>query len=586
MNLRVVLLLGMACSCSRRESLPLNLEPGSASGYDVVLVTIDTLRADRLGSYGHHRARTPTLDRLASEGLRFETAISPVPLTLPAHASIMTGLDPASHGVRHNGIFRLDESRTTLAEILESRGYATGAFVSSFVLDARYGLGQGFRSYDASLEPPSTPSLVGLESERSAKAVTDAGIAWLRDRPSGAPYFLWMHYYDPHAPYEPPEGFSGDYDGEIAYVDSEVARLVEALPDHDRLLLLIVGDHGESLGEHRERTHSRLLYEATQRVPWILWSPSLVTRPRVIEDMVGLVDLAPTLLDLLGLESFRTDGKSLLRIDASDRYLYLETLAPYFDNGWAPLYAMRSASAKYIAAPKPEMYDLASDPGETRNLFRSGGDAPPLASALEEKLGEAPGLEAVRSGIQKLDPGELRRLQSLGYLGGPGPAGSGELPDPKDMMPVLKLVEDAGADRRAGRLEDAIEKMERARKGAPRDLLVLETLGILTALAGRMEEAESILRERLSLAASPDVAIILANVLRETGRAPEGKAILEEAMAIETEHGGLLVTLGDFLAAEGRPAEALALYARAKDVDPSRASALANSRIREIRSRR
>jgi len=582
-----VLLLMLAWSCSGPSRLPLDVEPGAASGYDVVLLTIDTLRADRLGSYGYPQAKTPTLDRLANEGVRFENAISPAPLTLPAHASVLTGLEPPTHGVHHNGIFRLDESRTTLAEILKSGGYTTAAFVSSFVLDPRYGLAQGFDVYDGRVEPKGSPSLVALESERGAAAVTDAALAWLREPARSSPFLLWVHYYDPHAPYEPPAGFERGYDGEIAYVDSEVARLVEALEDSDRVLLVMVGDHGESLGEHREATHSRLLYDATQRVPWILWSPSLLGSPRVIEDVVGLVDVTPTLLDLLGSPASEMDGRTLLRSEGSERPVYMESLAPYLDNGWAPLHGMRSRTAKYISAPKPEAYDLARDPGETKNLFGSFPEAEALAGALERKMGGAPGLAAIQTRMQKVDPEELRRLQSLGYLGGPGPAAaSGELPDPKDMMPVIQLLEEAESDRRAGRIEDAIEKVERARKGAPKDLLVLQTLGILKALAGRFEEAESILREHLALKRSADVSIVLANVLRETGRAVEGKALLEREIAIEKDHGGILVALGDFLAAEGRPADALALYRRAKEVDPSRASALADARILELRTGR
>ncbi|MGH9333950.1 MAG: sulfatase-like hydrolase/transferase, partial [Vicinamibacteria bacterium] len=579
---RAVVALAVLSSCSDAERrLPLELERGSASGFDLLLVTLDTMRADRLGAYGYAEAKTPTLDRLAREGLRFETALSPVPLTLPAHATILTGLDPASHGVRHNGVFELDTSHRTLAEALRSRGYRTAAFVSSFVLDSRYGLGGGFETYDDRVDSGAGASFGALESERSASQVTDAAMEWIEKRPGDSPSFLWVHYYDAHFPY------AGSYDEEIASVDSQMGRLLSSLEENARPILVVaVGDHGESLGEHREKTHGKLLYDATQKVPWILWAPSLLKGPLVVEDVVGLADVAPTILDLLGLEvPTEIDGESLLRTDGEDRLFYLETLAPYLDHGWAPLHGMRSRRAKYIDAPKAEYYDLENDPGERTNLFGSSAarSTELLKSALDRKLERS---EAPADPVREVDPEELRRLQSLGYLAGAGPAPSGELPDPKDMMPVLQLLEEAEASRQAGRIEDAIEKVERARKGAPGDLQALQQLGILYAYRGRFGEAGELFRECLAVKKDPNVTILLANVLRESGRAAEGRKLVEEEIEASPDHGGLLVTLGDFFAAEGRAAEALTWYRRAKEVDPYRASKLADSRILELRSRR
>ncbi len=265
----------------------------------------------------------------------------------------------------------------------------------------------------------------------------------------------------------------------------------------------------------------------------------------------------------------------------------METLAPYLDNGWSPLHGIRSPSAAYILAPSPEYYDLRSDPGETKNLF--GSEAAEtlegLKDALAAKLGnESP--EAIARESRAVGPDELRRLQSLGYLGGAGPVKPTGLPDPKDMMPVLELLEQAESARRAGKLDEALERAERASRGAPDDLQVLQELGILYALAGRFDEAESALRRYLDTKLNPNVTILLANVLREKGNAAEGRALLEKEVEKEPDHGGLLVTLGDFAAAEGRPSEALRLYQRAKEVDPVRASALADARIFELRSRR
>ncbi len=568
------------------------LASGSAAGFDVALITLDTTRADRLGAYGYEKAETPNLDRIGREGIRFADAISPAPLTLVAHASILTGLDPYHHGVRHNGQYRLDPSQVTLSEIMQESGFETAAFVSGFVLDSRYGLAQGFDLYDDRTEPLPGQPFGGL-GERSAEAVTDAALAWLADRKSSKPFFLWVHYYDPHAEYKPPPAFvsSSPYDGEIAYMDSHIGRLLSKLDEKkESLILIVAGDHGESFGEHSEYTHSRLLYETTQHVPLFLWSPALVSKPRVVDGVVGLVDIFPTVLDLMGIENrIPGDGISLrLAGREGERSVYVETMAPYLDNGWAPLLGLRRSRDKYIFAPRAEYYDLAADPDESDNLYDERVEAvAELAGELAETLEGTASAEAIAATATKPDPESLRRLQALGYLSGAGPTSvaGGDRPDPKDMMPIQGMVMESRGLRRAGRLDEALAKAREARERAPKDLEVLEENALVYIEMNRLEEAEKALRSYGELKANPNINILLAEILARTGRSPEAEEVLSQAMELEPDHGGVMITRGDLFAEQGKYDEALAWYQRAKAVDPYRATAVADRRIVELRKK-
>ena len=576
---------------------PEPLSSGAAAGFNLALVTLDTTRADRLGAYGYEKAETPNLDRLAREGIRYGDAVSPAPITLVSHASILTGLDPDHHGVRHNGEYRLDPSQVTLAEVLQSKGYETAAFVSGFVLDARYGLAQGFDRYDDRTEAFAGQPFGGL-GERSAEAVTDTALEWLGKRDPSKPFLLWVHYYDPHAGYKPPEPFAGrfpgsPYDGEIAYMDSQVGRLVAALEaTGPKLLVVVAGDHGESFGEHSEYSHGRLLYETTQRVPLFLWSGTAISRPRVVDDVVvGLVDIFPTILDLLAIrDEVPRDGISLrLARERRDRAIYMETMMAYLDNGWAPLHALRRREDKYIFAPRPEYYRLGSDPRESQNQFGKAAARTAieeLSQALARRL-EGSSAEAVAAAATKPDPESLRRLQSLGYLSsaGPGSTPSGDLPDPKDMVRILELAIESRSLRREGKLEEALARARKALELAPKDLEIIEENALVNFEMDRLEEAEKALRSYLALKPNPNICILLAEVLKKTGRSGEAETFLRKAMELEPDHGGAMIAWGDFLAAEHKYAEALESYQKAKRVDPYRATAVADKRIVELRLR-
>ena len=415
----------------------------------VVLISVDTLRADHVGCYGASRAHTPTLDAVARRGVRFDAAVSPAPPTLPSHATLLTGLDPPQHGVRDNSVFSLAEEIPTLAERFREAGFATAAFVGAMVLDRRHGLARGFDVYGDRMGVQRSGKANLPYPERRAEAVVDEALAWMATGPER--FFLWVHLYDPHVPYQPPPGFraafpDSPYDGEIAYADAQLARLLAALErggPADRTLLVVTSDHGESLGEHGFTTHGYSIYEATQRVPLLMRGPGLPAG-RVVTEPVGLTDIAPTLLEVAGLDPLATtSGEALDRVIAGDmggRVAYMETLAPQLQFGWSPLRGVRTRRHRYVRAPRPELYDLGEDPRESRNL---AGSLPDLVAELDGALQERLGGERAVEPVALLSEEERARLESLGYavasVGGdptrPGAVGGR---DPKDRARALR----------------------------------------------------------------------------------------------------------------------------------------------------
>ena len=361
----------------------------SRSQPNLVLITLDTTRADHLGAYGYPRDTSPALDVLAAEGALFERAFSHVPVTLPAHTSILSGLLPTAHGVRDNGRFIVPEDLETLPEILVKEGYSTAAFVSGFVLDSRFGLDQGFDTYDDSFtEQWSEEKLRDariynqMVTDRPADQTTERALAWLEEH-QDEPFFIWVHYYDPHQRYAPPRPYDqlfhdSPYDGEIAFMDSQIERLLTFLQDADRweeTAIVVTGDHGESLGQHGEATHAVLSYDSTLRVPLIVKAPAPAPPPRRIAESTSHVDLLPTMLDLLGVAGREGAGRSLVPAlegrPVPARQSYFECVLPRFSFGWEPLFGLRAEGWKYIHAPQPELYDLNADPDELYNLAQS-----------------------------------------------------------------------------------------------------------------------------------------------------------------------------------------------------------------------
>jgi len=549
----------------------------------VVLVTIDTLRADHLGCYGGRWTETPVIDALAERGVRFETTISPAPLTLPAHASLMTGLDPPRHGVRNNSTFRLDDGFPTLAERMRERGFATAAFIGAVVLDRQYGLERGFDHYDDRMAPRRAAGEFGF-AERSADRVVDSAIAWLETAPER--FFLWVHLYDPHAGYKPPDRYlarspSHPYAGEIAFADAELGRLVERVRSRwaeRRTLFAVTSDHGESLGEHGEMTHSLTIYDATQRVPLILSGPGFTGGKRE-QRPVRLVDVAPTILALARAEPILdADGRDLLAAPrepgGEPSLAYVETLVPQLDLGWSPLLGVRSARFKYIRAPRPELYDLAADPGETRNLFHARPDVvSKLEPFLEERLANAQPVEP------RLRPDAARRAQlaELGYLSGDAATPTAELGrvggvDPKDGLGQVMKLQAAIGLMSGDRPEEALAMLESIEgEGYVFDLHRSEA----ARRAGRPEAAERF--ARASLAQAPWVSgvhIALAEALEDQGRFEEAVRSFEEAARLDPASAAPVVGLGRIAEARGDLSGALRLYQSAADSRSASAEAL------------
>lgn len=395
----------------------------------LVVITLDTTRADRLPLYGYMNVSLPHVERLAAEGVVFDQATSVGALTLPAHASLFTGLLPPRHGIRDNADLPLDPARLTLAEVLKGSGWRTAAFVGSVVLNADRGLAQGFDHYGGVAAGDGASD----EHQRPAGEVVDDSIRWLESIGDDR-FLLWVHLYDPHRPYDPPAPFRSvpdPYVGEIAYADSQIGRLLDALDRRtllDRTVVVVAGDHGESLGEHGERDHGIFVYESVLRVPLIVKAPALA--PRRVTEVVRLTDVMPTVLDLLGVPAPPADGISLAglmrgRSRHLDLEAYAESLYPR-RFGWSPLYALRDGRYKFIEAPRPELYDLERDPFEQRNVH---DQQPAVASAMRRRLAA---LTQRGDDTRPFDPAGVpeelrRRLASLGYVGHASP-------DPKDCI--------------------------------------------------------------------------------------------------------------------------------------------------------
>lgn len=450
--------------------------------YNIVLITIDTTRADRLGCYGLESARTPIVDMLASQGVRFSNCYSTGPITLPAHTSLMTGLYPFRHGLRDNNAGRLSDQAVTLPEILKKADYQTGAIVGAYVLDSRFGLEQGFDYYDDDLGRSERDSQFHIP-ERKAGVVTASALEWL-DQVQDSKFFLWAHYFDPHANYAPPgidltgpitpERTRQLYDLEIAYADAQMGRIVERVGKIQAstgrpTLIVVTSDHGESLGDHGEPTHGMAVYNDTIRTPLVIFDSTERDRGVVIEQPVSLVDIMPTLLKRLGLSlPYEIDGRLLPRSSAdskpgsNERPIYFESMMTYNVYGWSPLEGVIQGRNKLIMAPQPEFYDLKEDSLEARNLYEDGlPRLESLRSALED-LKDKP-LESPPLVIEEApqDQNALRKLMSLGYVGNVTHSGEipDDLPNPKDLMPLHREILSAQSLLANGRTDRAFEKL-------------------------------------------------------------------------------------------------------------------------------
>jgi len=510
---------------------------------NVVLVTFDTTRYDRFGCTGDAEARTPVVDALAERGLLFDRAYASVPLTLPAHTTILTGLDALGHGVHQNGRFRVSDALDTLAEILRGHGYATAAFVSAFVLDPRYNLDQGFEVYGAESRRNSDP-LDSTVPQRPGAEVTEDALAWLEARSDDTPFFLWAHYYDPHAPRsaEPPfDAMSDGYRAEIAYADAQLGRLLEgvekASPRRDTLVVF-TADHGEGLGDHGELTHGILAYDSTLHVPLILAGAGVPSAERS-DVLARHVDIVPTILERLDLPvSGDLPGRDLLRAatDPTQDYeiAYFESRGAHLDLGWAPIAGVRTRDWKYTASPRPEeLYSMRNDPGEKRNLARRRSDIAAFMAALLAGLQQSRVRPDLAGEGRTPDAEEWEQLAALGYVD-VNPASGGQAPDPRELVVVHSWVSQARALARAGRFDRAIEMLETLEESASVRALVVSALAPIYVEVGRLDDAIRTYRSYAELTASPEPRIGLARSLMRAERLDEGLAVLDQISPTST----------------------------------------------------
>lgn len=475
---------------------------GKYSQAPVILISIDTLRADHLPIYGYAAGSTPHIDALAREGVVFEDAYSQVPLTLPSHTTLLTGLLPPHHGVRDNMGFTLKPEHRTLATRLKAAGAATGAAISAYVLRRQTGISQGFDFYDDELEIKGGTESLGAIQRDGARAVASL-TRWVDDHASGR-FFAFLHLYEPHSPYEPPpefDRFPARYDGEIAYADALVGRFLDHLKARgilDRALVVLVSDHGEGLGEHGEAEHGIFLYREEMHVPLIVRLPGGARGGTRVRGTVGLDDVAPTILDLAGLPAGGMDGHSLREAlvegTAKDERVYSETLFPRYHFGWSDLYAATEGSLRYIRAPRPELYDLGPDPHELKNLASSrAATAADMEHWLDARRGEAAAPEAESAEVR-------RKLEALGYVGvASAPPPEGDLPDPKDRIGSYEELKRGLALRQKGRDADAVPIFRKVLAENPRMLDAWEVLGTTLVRLGRAKEGIKALTRALEI---------------------------------------------------------------------------------------
>jgi arylsulfatase A-like enzyme/tetratricopeptide (TPR) repeat protein len=604
----VVLVAGFGCGGDRSPEPP---PPASETGggpfeledLNVILITIDTLRSDRVSCYGPGRVETPVMDGFAREGVRFSNASSTVPFTLPAHTSILTGLYPPGHGVRENVGYTVDDELTTLAEALSTGGWSTAAFVSAFVLDSRWGIAQGFDRYFDDFDLSTFDEAPNLSAvQRSGDLTIAEAERWLDERNEAAPFFLWLHLYDPHDPYTPPEPYlsrhpNRPYDGEVAYTDALLGGFRRSLEERGLLedsLVVLTSDHGEGLGDHGESSHGFFIYDSTIHVPLIIRPPGGAAGGGVVDTAVSHVDLFPTILDVVGIEPPQpVHGRSLLPLMKGqeagwDREVYAESLYPLLHYGWAPLRSVRTDRHKLISAPRPEVYDLRVDPKETRDL--SSG-RPTLVTELEGHL------SSLRSTIDvgavtaapspDLDPQTLAQLQALGYAAGQGGVDLAEEEarprvDPKDRIGVHRTVmraqtqmrNDPAAARRA--LLGVLEQ----------DDVVLDAhqmLGQLAVMEREYDEALGHFRNALELEPEHRNSLKgMASAYKALGRAEEALVGYRRLLEVAGTDTGASLAIADIEFARGNFDTAVETLRRAEAA--SEAPGLISNKMGEIRA--
>lgn len=575
-----LLLAALIPACGRAGDEP---APRSA-----LLITLDTTRADALGCYGRSPSVTPHLDRLAEESLVFARAHTVTPITLPSHASMMTGLTPPRHTVRENGVSPVPQSARTLAERAREADIQTAAFIAAAVLDSSFGLDQGFEQYDA-------PAQRGITSDahfsaREAREVVEGALAWLAARDRERPFFLWVHLFDPHAPYSPPAEFttgaaSGNaYLGEVASMDDQLGRLLDALRSEGALsetTVLVVADHGEAFGEHQEYSHATYCYESTLHVPFLLRLPDGRRAGERSDGIVSVVDVHPTLIDALGLEAESApgglDGLSLFHADPpSGRGVYFESYNGFYYYGWSPIAGWLDRQAKYVHSSRPQLFDLGADPDEAHDLLASGVRE---VAPYRAEIARAVGLPALDPGEKDaLDDELLARIRALGYVGAgaeeadewPHPLAPCELPGPAETAPLHRKLMSAAVHMNAGTWREAAALFGEVLAANPENSYARNMLGSCLIQSKRYAEAVPIFQRLLRDGRTgASMHYNLGISLMEVGRTAEAIVPLREAHGLAPSRAPILRYLIDCLEREGRSAEADEFRARLERLDPA-----------------
>jgi len=524
----------------------------------VVVISIDTLRSDRLPAYGYPDVDTPNIDRLRADSILFEHIFSPYPLTLPAHSSMLTGLLPPEHGVRDNSGYRLDASHLPfLPRLLQEHGYATGAAVSSYVLRATTGLSSGFDFYDDGVQFRSQAILGDVQ--RAGIETLDSARSWLQTV-ADVPFFFFFHIYEPHTPHAPPEPFASrygsPYDGEVAVADFVIGKLLEELESlgiYDSALIVLTSDHGEGLDDHGDYEHGLLLYREAIQVPLLIKLPGGQRGGSTISEPGELIDIFPTIVDLVGLESVDLPGRSLLTpvrdSEPKERSIYSETYFPRLHFGWSELRSLIEWPYHYIEGPDPELYDLVNDPKQKDNILLQDRR---IFGRLRQQLAT---YDAAFVAPSEDDPETKDRLEALGYLGGVGGSTEGPLPDPKSQLHVLEGLKVAVEDFTEGRYERAVEGFESVLKEQPRLIDAWEHLGQAQMALGRVDEALKAFETGFEVSGgSPHFATELAGALLKMNRLEEARQFAEIAADTHELSHDLLAQIairqGDLTAAE------------------------------------
>ena len=545
--------------------------------YNVILITVDTLRADKVGCYGNAFVRTPAMDAFAARGIRYERAISQTPLTLPSHTTIMTGTLPVFHGVRDNGGFIVPSELVTMAEAFKAKGYDTAAFVAAYVLDSKWGLNQGFDTYFDKFDLSRFEKISLGEVQRPADEVIDEALSWI-DKKKDGKFFAWIHLYDPHTPYAPPEPFKSEYPnspylGEIAFTDTQLARLWDHLGSsglRDNLFLVFASDHGESLGEHGETTHGFFVYQAALHVPLIIVTPFPGLQGVTSAETVGLVDVMPTVCEMAGIPvPAEVQGRSLVPSffapgAAADRLAYSETFYPRYHFGWSDLQSVQDGRFKLILAPVPELYDLDRDPGEEKNLVYLEKKVFEDLSARAGVLMEEAGRNALEVDLKKVDEETREKLAALGYVGSftdSSKLKGQKLANPKDKIGVFNALSKARETGMDGNFDEAVRTIEAIIKEDPTIADAHFSLGNIFSKARRFKEAIEAFKKSLELKPDDSFAVInIANSYQAMGRLDEAEKYVLDFMAKGFDDSQLFFLLGNLMVHQNETDKAVSYF--------------------------